>query len=1290
MRPLGVVMCCVLALSPVLLSSCLGPLTPGDTLVGLLDQAGLEDVGPVDSQRLAGRIDSLARQIDRLGSIVPKHADVWGQARMMQHRQEFERAMKADLCCFNFSVQGAITTSDQAYLANAFGLQGSIAAASGVKPPDVTSYVSGNDIIGRNTSVLAQQTFSPLANGKLAIEPTLLEDQKRRFLDHLHELRRINEGDDNADAPGYALNLMSIPVSVLTGDCTQTGYGAECTVTATPHLTDDLLPTTFRSLVINDLVDLLGLQVTKVMEQMLDDSRAQTANEEWHYLHKLEHLRAAGGDPSEIPPEPGVNSPLSKANLDKLIRQVQPPGISRRPGKRRPISPSEVLDDLGAIRILAMALVLRPQILDHQACGQKLFYLDVQAALRQELNTAYDFLSTERNRILWDACTPGLVDGVRSQSPEFNQILISFTNNLETLTTEAPSPTDKSSPPGSETKNGGTPGSSTPGQVTTLPDPGKLPGKGTVPSNPTPGSTTTDSKSTASPSILPQEITKALAWAIVLESALLNDRFLEDMRDTQASKGCFCAPPEWVPLYLPHPPQEVCQLFNDYVRCRWPLHIFALDPETEDQNIADSYRLRREMQMAVSLAFTGGQIGASDFMRYTRRIEQDIDTISLNRTMIGFSHGDNTFGWRFYPRVQTPPVEGNFEAAFRETLLGSRGPGYLLRRRRLENGIRNCVALVIMPSFVPYVDLDVTADWFRLNHPTCKELTLKQTLRLSQEVKALQDRMALTCDQERYRPGDTELVMARLQQLSERLPLQHQLVSVPFENTHGGFEMLSTGATDLAPELVGWYGAPGINPNGETTLFLVGNNFSVLQTQVIVGGRVLDATCSTPCSSTSTQDPCDCKSASAAGADAPGKTDQAGQAAPKSSAPAAGCCAGMEAADPQVVQAGLFGAAKPPATSPAPTIANVTTVVPPSTSSAAKTTDAATSSTTTTSTTTPASPGTDSTSTKTAPSDTKSTQSPASPAPATQMATAGGGCSLCGTAGDAVRIYQVELLSRQVMRVIIPKGVYSKDGMVDVSLATPYGVSPALQIPLTCTTKPAAAPAPYALADAATVTIPYGFVASGAGYRLALIGPPQGSLRINWDSPTGTVLKVVKAVVTFDVTPAKVEVRMPLVGKNGYYEIADNDAGRSLSAFAAALLDGINQLHQFSPDKPLPASFTSSQIEITPISPVVAQPLPAVVLPPASPLPPAAGAWSKRRASHPPATPDSPSAKPLPQPMPSNPAAPPGAEPELPPPTVIPSPVVEGCPTHDVKPVKINGKITVQFQQVGVGCVAGN
>lgn len=91
----------------------------------------------------------------------------------------------------------------------------------------------------------------------LSLEPTMYLDEMSNYIHHLHELRRINEGSDTNDSPGYALDLVRVPVSVFPGKKTRKGYGAEITITATPYLTPELLPVTFRNMVENDLVDLL-------------------------------------------------------------------------------------------------------------------------------------------------------------------------------------------------------------------------------------------------------------------------------------------------------------------------------------------------------------------------------------------------------------------------------------------------------------------------------------------------------------------------------------------------------------------------------------------------------------------------------------------------------------------------------------------------------------------------------------------------------------------------------------------------------------------------------------------------------------------------------------------------------------------------------------------------------------------------------------------------------------------------------------------------------------------------
>ena len=224
-------------------------------------------------------------------------------------------------------------------------------------------------------------------------------------------------------------------------------------------------------------------------------------------------------------------------------------------------------------------------------------------------------------------------------------------------------------------------------------------------------------------------------------------------------------------------------------------------------------------------------------MSYARRVDFDLATIDLNGTAIGFSHGDETFGWRFYPRFQTPDVEGNGTVFFRDLLCGGPSKNALLKLRRLEPGIRECYAVVIMPSFVPYADLSVSSNWFELTNPAKKLLDSTCAVKLSSRAKAIDNCSQCVVDAQCYRDGDWVRLTEKGRQLQTRLPLQSTRVQIPYENTLGGFGMFNTGVTDLAPELIGWYGTSSINPSQATTVFLVGNHFSVHQTSVIAGGQ---------------------------------------------------------------------------------------------------------------------------------------------------------------------------------------------------------------------------------------------------------------------------------------------------------------------------------------------------------------------------------------------------------------------------------------------------------------------
>ena len=221
--------------------------------------------------------------------------------------------------------------------------------------------------------------------------------------------------------------------------------------------------------------------------------------------------------------------------------------------------------------------------------------------------------------------------------------------------------------------------------------------------------------------------------------------------------------------------------------------------------------------MAMAIAASSRMLGGQAMQRFVRRMEYDLETIQLNRTAVAFSHGDNTFGWRFYPRVQAPPVPGNLQVCVQDLLIGGQNRNQLLNTRRLEPGIRECTALVVMPSFVPQVLVDVRTDWFRLakhvpfspfnkrkpDHEDSMELSRQLT-----NLKCLQTECMSNAH--KYRDGDVYRLCKAVERLEDRLPMQTHNVPVPWENDLGGFEVFQSGSQVLGPEIHGWYGAPGI------------------------------------------------------------------------------------------------------------------------------------------------------------------------------------------------------------------------------------------------------------------------------------------------------------------------------------------------------------------------------------------------------------------------------------------------------------------------------------------------
>ena len=813
-------------------------------------------------ETLAEQIDWLENHIDRYGSVVAKQPDIWGQARLTKHRQEYEDLLRQKLDDFELLLNGQLTRSDQSYLASALALSAAVsggrrasvrrapAEEDAILPqpvdmsvvntllpsitPGVVDYqtdAKGNVTpkvdatkVTNQTNIFRTPPGSRVPgfgaqfanNAQIGLEPTIVLDQLSRYLSHLDELRRINEGDDTADSPGYSLNLVRIPISISPGQVTRKGYGAEITVSCTPRLSATLLPTTFRSLVINDVVDQLALPVTQLAD-----------NEQWRKSTKMR-----SGNRLMY----GSASVEAQLDFRKKLSAIQGPSARSRQA-HNPVPPSQVIEVFGQHELTTVAEWFftgyrGPNVRWSDDLPKKrVHFPDVQRFIEAEAAAAFEMLARPDTESLWQHYIEDaqLVESLRTgDMNRIAQIRNAFANNLASLRVDGIS-------------------------------------CGCV---------------------------DALAWAIIVEAALLNDQLITDMQEVAEAKGCGCAPSENLQYYLPHPSPEACQSFNEYVLCRWPIHVFALDPVTQDQNIGDTYSRAQELQLALSLSFVSGRMNANSLTRYARRLETEMQTVALNRTAVGFSHGDDTFGWRFYPRFQSPPFKGTI-ANFGETLLGPSRDGDLMERQ-IEPGMRECVAIVIMPSFVPYVTFDSRTNWFRLNHcngwlPTRHhvENSMVHALKLSRSIRGMERSALMASCPELYRDGELDRLMRRVRQLDKELPLQTMLSQVPIENTLGGFEMFSHGVTDLAPELYGWYGGPGIvqqdfdgfadcksapaagegkgqGSSGQqnnsdaaanhrlsyeipktcpctngTTLFLVGDHFSVHDTKVIAGHRCI-------------------------------------------------------------------------------------------------------------------------------------------------------------------------------------------------------------------------------------------------------------------------------------------------------------------------------------------------------------------------------------------------------------------------------------------------------------------
>jgi hypothetical protein len=737
-----------------------------------------ENTEIMSMHQLACLIDHLDKSLHRRGQVAVKAPDIWGQNRMTQYRAEFEEEMKNQRGAFESVLSAYLFRSDQAALTSATTVAAAIqpggaaaaggtATATAVAVPG-TPGIPGNLVANANTligSISKLLTPSDLASLTLAnsgaqkgigIEPTILLDQRARYLNHLHELRRINAGDDSTDMPGYGLYLMRMPVSLLPGPESQVGKGASVTVEAKFEPTTDLLPVTFRNVVILDTTYQLKDFLVEALHGTIDLSK----------------------DPAPMcAPTPG-----QRAAVQPKLAPQSLPSIATLPGKGA-ISATEIIDIYGRQNLGKVA--------EEIANDQKDWYRhdpSVLSWLVGELTTAHNFIRDEARRgDPW--FQPAYIQALgelafQRRYGDLKCERIKFLNELIRRRTGTPAGSDDS---------------------------------------------------------LPQFHAKlasldVLTFGLLIQSFYLDRTIKIDMEVMARRRGCACGDPWALTLYDPDPDEQARTAFSAYVACKWPIHVFALDPAVDQQNQLDLFSARSELQLALAVAVASGQVNFNNATTYARRLETDLATIALNRTAVGFGAGHTTFGWRFYPRVQTPPTQSNPQRI--AGLLWNNGPNteYDLRNRRIEPGNRECVALIVAPNFVPQIKLTSTSNWFDITGKHAEQ-TMETTdmVRMARKLQTARTALNRICDTHAFPPNELELLSSRLDQLEALLPMRGYQVGLPFEGDLTASEIFSSSSSALAPRLLTWYGEPpkvGI----PSSIFVVGTGFSIHELKAIAGG----------------------------------------------------------------------------------------------------------------------------------------------------------------------------------------------------------------------------------------------------------------------------------------------------------------------------------------------------------------------------------------------------------------------------------------------------------------------
>ena len=184
------------------------------------------------------------------------------------------------------------------------------------------------------------------------------------------------------------------------------------------------------------------------------------------------------------------------------------------------------------------------------------------------------------------------------------------------------------------------------------------------------------------------------------------------------------------------------------------------------------------------------------------------------------------------PRPSAP----NLAVITSQLIGGGPGPDYQTKKSKLEAGMREVTAVVLVPTFLPTMRLNIATNWFRLTDPEHLVFHSVRAMEQGRQVQELRQAALHACNAGLYRDQDVRVLLTKLKQLDQMLPQQSQIVQLPFENTASGWDLFEEGVKALVPELTGYDGVDIVNQGKAADIFLYGKYIHLLDTQVIVGG----------------------------------------------------------------------------------------------------------------------------------------------------------------------------------------------------------------------------------------------------------------------------------------------------------------------------------------------------------------------------------------------------------------------------------------------------------------------